>query len=136
MFRIITFLIWGILIALGLVWLMENDGLVIINWLGYQITMRSSVALLLIIFDLILIFLFAYFLAKIFSFKWCLPNFLKHNPLKEKDQIIAKSQNVIDLVKKYFIAVDDRNLKLAQKLKKEIDLKIDNLKKLFTSIKK
>lgn len=69
MFKIIRFLIWAILISASITWLASNNGSVVINWFGYEISTDSLTASLLMIFLFSLVFSIAYLLAKIISFK-------------------------------------------------------------------
>lgn len=69
MFRLLKFLFIIIALAIGVIWLVNNNGEVVINWLGYEIVTDVFMIVVLTIVSLIFIFVFAYFLTKIFSFK-------------------------------------------------------------------
>ena len=69
MFKIIWFLIWAILISAGISWLASTNGLIVINWFGYEISTDGLTASLVMLFLFLLAFAAAYLLAKILSFK-------------------------------------------------------------------
>ena len=69
MFKIIWFLILAILISAGITWLASTNGLIVINWFGYEISTDGLTASLVMLFLFLLVFAAAYILARILSFK-------------------------------------------------------------------
>jgi uncharacterized membrane-anchored protein len=64
MIKFLWFIFLVILVSFVSVWMIENDGFVVINWLGYEITMSA----------LVLIFLsFIVWGLTFFVFLWVLP---------------------------------------------------------------
>jgi len=84
MFKIIRFLILSILISASITWLASNNGSILINWFGYEISTDGLTASLVMIFLLLLVFATTYLLARILSFKnRILEKFKK--PAKKRD---------------------------------------------------
>ncbi|NBV06838.1 MAG: hypothetical protein EBS06_06355 [Proteobacteria bacterium] len=69
MFKILRFLFVACAIAISLTWFLDHNGLITLNWLGYQVKTDILTAILLIIIFTMLIFWIAYFSAKIFFIK-------------------------------------------------------------------
>ena len=65
MFKIIRLIIFATILALLAVWLINNNGLVVINWFGYQISTDALTACFILMFGSLMIFTFAYVLAKV-----------------------------------------------------------------------
>ena len=70
MFRILKFLLIFAVIVACVSWLVNNNGEVVINWLGYEIVTDIFVIIALCALSLFLIFVLAYVLTKIFSFRF------------------------------------------------------------------
>lgn len=75
MLGILWFLFVAASVSFSLVWLLDNEGMVVVNWLGYQAQMDILTAILLSVFFTILVFIFSYLLTRILAIKF--PNFLK-----------------------------------------------------------
>ena len=69
MFKILRFLFIACAIAISLTWLLDHNGSITINWLGYEVRADILTAILLTIIFALLIFIIAYFSAKILSIK-------------------------------------------------------------------
>lgn len=70
MFKTLRFLFVAVIIAAVIAWLLDNNGSIIINWLGYEVRTDILTAILLMIFFTSLVFVIAYFSTKILSIKF------------------------------------------------------------------
>lgn len=73
MFKTLWFLFIAAVIAGAITWLLENNGSIVINWLGYEVQTDILTAILLTIFFALVIFVIAYISVKIRSIR--LPKF-------------------------------------------------------------
>ena len=94
----LIFIFSALLIGSLFSWIIDNNGSIIINWLGYEITTDILTILLILLFILVMVFAITYLVAKILSFRF--PFFLKF--------FSAKSQSIrnTNLIKKYWQAID------------------------------
>jgi HemY protein len=122
MFKILWFLIVALLLASSLVWMLENNGNVVINWLGYEVQTSVLVAIFLAIFCALLIFSFSYLLARILAIKF--PNllkiFFKKNHLKKLEKIIHRHHQSFDLTAKLLLSLEVEDKKSAIFLQKKV----------------
>ncbi|MDA0902157.1 MAG: hypothetical protein O3B09_01945 [Proteobacteria bacterium] len=133
MFKLIFFSITALIIAICFSWLIENNGMIAINWLGYEVQTDILTAIAILFFTTIAIFIFINIFHSIISFKFKLPRFFKKDVLKEKDKIIKKYQKAVQLLVDVSLALNASDLPRAIKLEKEINDLIDdkNLRKLL-----
>lgn len=72
-------ILWYIFIVFifttSLVWIIENNGSILINWLGYEIQTDILTAILICAFSLTLVALISYFLTRLLAIKF--PQLLK-----------------------------------------------------------
>jgi uncharacterized membrane-anchored protein len=127
MFIGLIFIFSTLLIGSILSWIIDNNGSILINWLGYEITTDVLTILLIFLFIVTMVFAVTYLLAKILSFRF--PFFLKFFSLKSQNNKNA------DLVKKYFQAIDLMPEMLAAIEIKDIDNANDYQRKFSKLIK-
>ncbi len=84
MFKTLRFLLIAVIIAASIAWMLDNNGSIVINWLGYEVRTDILTAILLAIFCAAVVFVVAYLSAKILSFK--LPKFSQILKRKKHDE--------------------------------------------------
>ncbi len=84
MFKTLRFLFVAALIAASIVWLLDNNGSIIVKWLGYEVRTDILTTLLLVIIFTATIFFLAYFSAKVLSVK--IPQLIQFLNRKKNDQ--------------------------------------------------
>ncbi len=122
MFKFLWILVLAILISLSINWLVENNGEVVIKWLGYQISSDALTLLLATILLVILIFFISYFVAKILSFKF--PNIFKVFFRKSRAQrlefIVKRQYKSFEKIFQTLNYIDLGDIKNAKKIKKKL----------------
>ena len=118
MFGILWFLFFAVLISMSVVWVIDNDGTVLVSWLSYEVRTDILTAIILAVFIASLIFAFTYLFARILSIKF--PNllklFFKKSYTKQLEKIIHKHHQAFDLMADALFALDAGNVKLSEKL--------------------
>ncbi len=128
MFAILWFLFIAVALTLPIAWLLENNGSVIITWLGYEVATDVLTAILLSAFCALMIFAFSYLLARILALKF--PNFLKlifgkaHS--KNLEKIILRHHKAFDLMTQAFLALEVGDKKFATEAQKKFSKLIKN----------
>ncbi len=84
MFKTLRFLFIAVIIAASIVWLLDNNGSIIVKWLGYEVRTDILTALLLAISFTVVVFAIAYFSAKVLSVK--IPQITQFLKRKKNDQ--------------------------------------------------
>ena len=135
MFKIILFFITALIVALGFGWLVDNNGVVNIALPDYQISTDIVTASILLFFALVAMVIFLNIVSGLLNFKLTIPKFLKKNPLKQKDKIINKYKNALELLVEASLALNSGDLKKATKLENQINSLIDDkrVKKLLSA---
>ncbi len=130
MFTILWVLILAILLGIGINWLIENNGQVVIDWFGYQVVCDALTVFLAMIFLIIFIFIFSYFLAKILSFKF--PNifkiFFKKTYIQRLETILKRQNKAFDEIEKILSYLDFNDFKNAKKSLKKLHFYTKNKK--------
>lgn len=121
-------IIIALLIGSLFAWIIDNNGLVVINWLGYEITSDVLTSLLIIIFFLLMTFAVTYLLARILSFR--LPFFLKLFSAKQQNKknknLIDKYCQAVELLPQLLMALETNDIDNAEFYYKKISQLIDN----------
>lgn len=128
MLRILKFLVIFAIFAAIVGWIINNNGEVVINWLGYEIV--TDVFMILVIAVLILVFVFAiaYLLTKIFSFKiGSIATKFNNKRRDKKLERMEKNSEVSYLyLTKILAYLDEHEIKLARKFFKQFCALVDN----------
>jgi uncharacterized membrane-anchored protein len=128
MFAILWFLFVGVIIAVLMVWMIDNNGTIIINWLDYELQTDVLTAIVLALLAAIFIFAFSYLLARILALKF--PNlrklFFKKNYLKRLENIIKKYHRGFTLITELMLALESGDEKSAHNLHKKFAVLIKN----------
>lgn len=126
MFTVFWFIIALFLSTYSIAWLIENNGSVVVNWLGYEMqTDVLTIILLTFFLTLLLIFLVSIF-TRILAIKFpaLLKFFFKRNYTKSLEKIIKKYHKSFDDLSSLLLALEVSD-------KKYIDLHYKNLAKNF-----
>jgi HemY protein len=121
MFGILWFLFVASTITIGLTWLLDHNGSIVITWLGYQVQADIFPAVLAIIFIASIIFLVAYLLAKILSIKF--PSFLKlffrKNYTRQLERMVKRHHQAFEAIAQTLLALEVSDQKTAESLHKK-----------------
>lgn len=69
MIRLLTLILIAVAISIGLGWMLDNNGIVEINWLGYEIITDVFTTFVVITIATILIFILSYIIISFFSLR-------------------------------------------------------------------
>lgn len=121
MFGILWFLFITFSISASMVWVLDNNGSVVINWLGYQVQADILTAILLAILFTILTFIFSYITARLLAIKF--PNLLKlffrKNYLKRLEKVVHRHHRAFKTMSHLLLALETNDQKSAEKLHAE-----------------
>lgn len=70
MFKTLWFLFIALTVALAISWMLDHNGSLVINWLGYEAKTDILTAILLLLFFAVVIFIFAYAIARIMAIRF------------------------------------------------------------------
>lgn len=130
MFNILWILVLAILTGFGINWLLNNNGEVIINWLGYQLLMDALTLFLISVLAVIIAVTIANFVTKIlfFQFPSFFKAFSKKRHIKRLEAIIKRQNKAFDIISDLSQFIDDEDLKSAKKLHKKLNSYTKNKK--------
>jgi hypothetical protein len=120
MFRIISFLIWLLLIIVPLTWFFNNNGWIIITWLGHEVKVDILTFTLLFILTIGLLFIAYRIFFSIISLILGFFGIFKANELKKRDKVIKKYEEIIPLITSYTQANVKKDIKEAKYQEKKI----------------
>lgn len=128
MFTILWFLLVTFALATSLVWMLDHNGDVVINWLGYQAQTDILTAILLAIFFTILACSISYLLARILAIKF--PNllklFFKKNYTKLLEKLVQRHGKAFDVMAELMLSLEVCDQKSSQDLQKKFSKLIKN----------
>ena len=129
MFRIISLFCWLILIAIPLIWFVNNNGWINITWLGYEVKFDILTFLFAVAFVVGVLFLIQRIINRVISWVLELLGF-KADQLKKRDKIIKKYEDAVLLLVVYVNSINSGKIKEAKSKQKEIHslLKNDDLR--------
>lgn len=128
MIAILWFLLIAFLVTTSLIWMIDHNGLVLINWLGYEIKTDILTATLLAVFFTFLIFIFSYFLARILAIKFpnLLKTFFKKTYLKRLEKIILRHHQAFELMTQMLLSLEVNDAKSASDSQKKLAKLVKN----------
>ena len=128
MFRLLKFLVVFAIFAAIVGWIINNNGEVVINWLGYEIVTDVFMIIVIAILVLAIVVTIAYLLTKIFSFKLGSIATKFHNKRRDKKlERMEKNSEVSYLyLTKILAYLDEHDIKLARKFFKQFCALVDN----------
>ena len=136
MFTVFWFIIVLFLSTYSIVWLIDNNGFVVVNWLGYEMQTDVLTTVLITIFFTILIIVLATLLTRILAIKFpsLLRFFFKRNYTKSLEKIVLRHQQGFDDLSSLFLAIELKDQKYINLHQKKFSEKIKN-KKLNNFVK-
>jgi HemY protein len=118
MFAILWYILIIFFITSSVVWVIENNGEIIINWLGYQVQTDILTSILILLFLAVSIAFISYILTRLLAIKF--PNLLKilfkKSYTKKLENIIIKHHNAFDLLTNLLLALEVDDLDNAKKI--------------------
>jgi len=128
MFKIIwlTFVVVVISFALSIV--ADNNGVVVITWLGYEVSIDVLSAIIFSFLSAFLIFILLEFVHIIFTFKYLrfLKSLFTRSPLSKLKKSLAIDQKAFDVMLRLLMAIEADDLKAASKLQRKLSSLIKN----------
>ncbi len=128
MFTILWILFAAAVISFGVSWLADNNGEVIINWFGYQLTTDTLTALFLVVLLMLIIAIFSYLVARIFALNF--PNifkiFFKKTYVSRLETIIKRHNKAFDELTKLLQNIDEKDVRNAKNLRKKFATLVKN----------
>ena len=136
MFTVFWFIIVLFLSTYSIVWLIDNNGFVVVNWLGYEMQTDVLTTVLITIFFTILIIVLATLLTRILAIKFpsLLRFFFKRNYTKSLEKIVLRYQQGFDYLSSLLLAIELNDQKYINLHHKNFSQKIKN-KKLNNFVK-
>lgn len=130
MLTILWFLLVVFAASASVVWVLDHNGSVIINWLGYEIKTDILTAILLTTFATLLVFAASYLTARILAVKF--PNlfrfFFKKSYLKRLENLVHKHWQGLDLMAELLLSLEAKDIKSSENLQKKFSKLIKNPK--------
>lgn len=126
MFTVFWFLLILFLASYSVVWLIDNNGLVQVNWLGYEMQTDVLTILVITIFLTSIIILLASLLTRILAIKFpaLLKYFFKRNYTKNLEKIILKHQTGLEDLTNLLLAIEANDDYQKKKFLKNFSAKI------------
>lgn len=121
MFRVLKILLLMVVIVGAVSWLINNNGEVVINWLGYEIVTDIFMIVVLVILSVIFIFVFTYILMKIFSFRFSsiAAKFVDRSNAKKLDRAKKDQDVAYEYLTRILAYLDECEVKKAKKFYKK-----------------
>lgn len=106
--------------SISIIWLLENNGSMIINWLDYQIQIDVFTAFLIIIFICALLIFITNILTRLLAIRFpkLLKFFFKKTYISKLEKIILKHQHGLDELLKMLLAIENDEISESKKLYK------------------
>jgi HemY protein len=130
MFTVFWFITALFLITYSVAWLVDNNGSVVVNWLGYEMqTDVLTIIIFTIILTILIIFLASFF-TRILAIKFpsLLKFFFKRNYTKSLEKIVARHHQGFDELSQLLLAIECRDEKYINLHLKNFAKKIKNKK--------
>lgn len=118
-----------------IVWIIENNGSIVIDWLGYQIQTDILTAILIFAFFLTSIALFSYLLTRLLAIKFpqLLKLLFKKSYTKKLEQIILNHHKGFETLSNLLLAMEVDDFESAKKIHKNLlkEIKYKNINNFF-----
>jgi len=128
MFKILWFLLVAFTLTISLVWLLDHNGSVLIDWLGYELQTDILTAILLAVFCSLMVFSFSYLVARILAIRF--PNLLKllfkKSYVRSLEKVIKKHHKAFDTMSQLMLALEVNDEKSIQNQHKKFSKLIKN----------
>ncbi len=128
MLTILWFLFVTFLASISLTWILDHNGVVLVNWLGYEAKTDILTAILIAAIFTIIIFIFSYFLARILSLKF--PNLFKtlfkKSYTKKLEALIQRHWQGFEIITQLLLSLENEDSKTSIALQKKLAKSIKN----------
>jgi HemY protein len=135
MLTIFWYIFLVFILTTPLVWILENNGSIVINWLGYEIQTDILTALLICAFSLTSVALISYILTRLLAIKFpqLLRLLFKKSYTKKLEQIISNHHRGFETLSKLLLALEVEDFEGAKKIHKDFlkQIKYKNLNNFF-----
>ena len=135
MLTILWYIFLVFILTTSLVWIIENNGSIVINWLGYEVQTDILTSLLIFAFFLTLVALISYFLTRLLAIKFpqLLKLLFKKSYTKKLEQIIINHHLGFETLSKLLLAMEVDDFENAKKIHKDFSkqIKYKNLNNFF-----
>ena len=135
MLKILWYIFVVFILTTSIVWILENNGLILINWLGYEIQTDILTALLICVFSLTSVALISYLLTRLLAIKFpqLLRLLFKKSYTKKLEQIITNHHRGFETLSKLLLALEVDDFEGAKKIHKDFSkqIKYKNLNNFF-----
>ncbi len=135
MFTILWYIFLVFTITTSIVWIIENNGSLIINWLGYEVQTDILTATLIFAFFLVSIALISYVLTRLLAIKFpqLLKLLFKKSYTKKLEKIILNHHKGFETLSKLLLAIEVEDYESAKKIHKDFanQIKYKNLNNFF-----
>jgi len=135
MLTILWYIFLVFIFTTSLVWIIENNGSIVINWLGYEVQTDILTAILICAFSLTLVALISYLLTRILAIKFpqLLKLLFKKSYTKKLEQIILNHHRGFETLSKLLLALEVDDFENANKIHKDFlkQIKYKNLNNFF-----
>lgn len=118
MFKISWYVFVIFILSVSIVWIIENNGTILINWIGYEIETDIFSALLLFTFFVVFFVLLILVITKLLSFKFpkLYKLFFKRSYVKKLEKIIKNHHKAFDNITNIMIAIEANEIEDAKKI--------------------
>jgi len=135
MLTILWYIFLVFILTTSLVWIIENNGSIVINWLGYEVQTDILTSLLIFAFFLTFVALISYFLTRLLAIKFpqLLKLLFKKSYTKKLEQIISNHHRGFETLSKLLLAMEVDDFENAKKIHKDFSkqIKYKNLNNFF-----
>ena len=135
MLTILWYIFLVFILTTSLVWIIENNGSIVINWLGYEVQTDILTSLLIFAFFLTFVALISYFLTRLLAIKFpqLLKLLFKKSYTKKLEQIIINHHRGFETLSKLLLAMEVDDFENAKKIHKDFSkqVKYKNLNNFF-----
>ncbi|MBU6339696.1 MAG: hypothetical protein KGQ36_07000 [Rickettsiales bacterium] len=118
MLKILSLTLVALAVSISMAWMLDNNGTVVITWLGYEARTSILAAALITAFFSLIIFAFSYLLARILAVKF--PSFFKlffkRTYLVKLEKLVKRNRQAVDLTTKLLMALETKDMKASEKL--------------------
>ena len=135
MLTILWYIFLVFILTTSLVWIIENNGSIVINWLGYEVQTDILTSLLICVFFLTLVAFTSYILTRLLAIKFpqLLKLLFKKSYTKKLEQIIINHHRGFETLSKLLLAMEVDDFENAKKIHKDFSkqIKYKNLNNFF-----
>jgi len=135
MLTILWYIFLVFILTTSLVWIIENNGSIVINWLGYEVQTDILTSLLICAFFLTLVAFISYILTRLLAIKFpqLLRLLFKKSYTKKLEQVISRHHYGFEDLSKLLLALEVDDFESAKKTYKKFSkhIKYKNLNNFF-----